>query len=103
MNNHWPDAPAPARSLWEMNNSQPKKQFGVSLQMRKIRWLVVGLILALIIGAIAFHFWNQIISFLAAAAVFGIFAIAVFAGGGLGDDEDEEDEDDEDDEEDDEY
>jgi fatty acid desaturase len=87
-------------NLGEEQFGQPKMQFGVSLRMRKIGWLVVGLILALIIGAIAFHFWNQIISFLAAAVVFGIFAIAVFAGGGFSDDEDEEDED-EDDEEDD--
>jgi hypothetical protein len=99
--NHWPDAPAPATSVCKQTIRQPKKQFGVSLQMRKIRWLVVGLILALIIGAITFHFWNQIISFLAAALVFGIFAIAAFAGGGLGDDEDEDDEDDEDDDDDD--
>jgi hypothetical protein len=72
--------------------------------MNRIRWITIGAVLAIFIGAILFEYWNQIAAVIGAVVVLAIFAVAAFMGGGFGlssDDEDEEDEDDEDDEDDD--
>jgi uncharacterized membrane protein len=69
--------------------------------MKRIKWLIIGLAMAAVIGFILFQFWNLVVSVVAAVVLFVLFAVAIFAGGGFrwGHDEDEDydDEDDEDD------
>lgn len=74
---------------------------GVHISMKSVKWLIIGLAMAAVIGFILFEFWNVLVGIIAAVVIFVLFTVVIFAGGGFrwdhNEDEDDNDEDDEDD------
>ena len=63
------------------------------------KWIIGGIIAAIIIGILMAVFWSFVIGIIGAVAVMAIFLLPALLGGGSGsDDEDDDDDDDEEDE-----
>ena len=72
--------------------------------MKRSKWIILGLILAVAIGFLLFELWNLIVGAIAAVVLFAAFAVAAGSGFGWGNgdgDEDEDEDDENDDNEDD--
>ena len=66
--------------------------------MKRIKWLIVGLLLTVVIGFVLCKLWNLVVGVFAAGALLVLLVAAIFAGPGFGwdDDDDDEEEDDDD-------
>ena len=59
--------------------------------MVKTKWIIVGIVAAIIIGILLAVFWDVIIGTIGAVVIIAIFLLAAFLGGGSDlDDEDED-------------
>jgi hypothetical protein len=65
--------------------------------MVRTKWIIVGIVAAIIFGILLAVFWDFVIGTIGAVVMIAIFLLAAFLGGGSGsddaDDDDDEDED----------